>query len=83
MVPRLIVCAVIVLAGCATQQPEYDDLSNMRVDCANARFQLKYLEGMLSINRFDPDRGEYDRRIVANANRLIWEIRSQCYGKFR
>ena len=57
---------------------EGDDLSGMKADCQNARFQIDYLEAQLAANKFNPDRSEFERRFVANAKNLIWELRSQC-----
>lgn len=59
-----------------------DDISTMRPDCTNARIQIQWLEAQIA-NGFDPNRSEYERRYVAQAKDLIWEIRENCWQRVR
>lgn len=80
MVSRLIpVLASLVLAACGSVPVhERHDLSTMRPDCTNAGLQIKWIEAQLRQGKFDPKNSEYERKYVAQAQELIWTIRTTC-----
>ena len=78
-----VVSAVLALTACAsgTQKPiALIEIERMQPDCSNADIQIRYLNQQLELGNFNQLRSEYDRRYVAKAKEMIWELRSSCWA---
>ena len=81
----LILCIVILFAGCATQptQSSFDrsDMKSFKTDCAQARTQVDYLQTRIDAYhayfKSNPITLE-DRRYYTRLKNNIWSLRASC-----
>ena len=79
MVQKIALLTACVLAtGCATGVVGREDLARMQPDCTNAGLQIKWLEHQIEHGGFDANRSDYEMRYLAQANELLWTVRSTC-----
>jgi hypothetical protein len=70
------------LVGCASTYPNDPvnlvEIERMKPDCGNADIQLRWLEHQTQLYNYNQERSEYERRWVAAAKNLTWELKSSC-----
>jgi hypothetical protein len=74
--------AIAVLAGCSSLPNNHPaslaEIERMKPDCANADIQMRWVEHQTQLFEYKQERSEYERRWVAAAKNLTWELKSSC-----
>jgi hypothetical protein len=72
----------VSLVGCAnlheTHPASLAEIERMKPDCANADIQIRWIEHQTKLFGYNQERSEYERRWVAAAKNLTWELKSSC-----
>jgi hypothetical protein len=77
-----VTAVVVSLVGCASVYPNDPvnlvEIERMKPDCGNADIQIRWLENQARLYNYNQERSEYERRWVAAAKNLTWELKSSC-----